>query len=237
MVVELAHQVTPTLDTYYKTGLGTIPYGTALGFIADIADGLSALHMCGVVHGDLKPENVLLFDDPGEKGSLIAKLGDFGFSNIDFLNEPVRGRTEHWDAPERLDGCPESITVEAENLEWPKIACDVYSFGLIVGFIALEGVGPLSQEYLREWTGVINTSKADEISLEDVIRQLKFSDRARFTIEEEVQAYYNRIGCQGRRLEPESCREYIALLHDTLQSVPSNRIASLSAIRQRMMGR
>ncbi|MCJ1357886.1 MAG: hypothetical protein MMC33_007882 [Icmadophila ericetorum] len=79
IVVELAHQETPTLEAYYKMGLETVPYDTAPGFIADIADGLSALHTCGVIHGDLKPENVLLFDDPVEKGSLIVKLCDFGF--------------------------------------------------------------------------------------------------------------------------------------------------------------
>jgi serine/threonine protein kinase len=84
------------------------------GFISDIADGLSALHRCGVIHGDLKPENILLFEEPSGTGNLVAKLNDFGLSNVSVTDDVRRGRSMHWDAPECLDtqGIPRSASLQ-----------------------------------------------------------------------------------------------------------------------------
>jgi len=41
----------------------------------DIANGMRCLHKAGYVHGDLKPENVLIFE---EEGKSIAKISDYG---------------------------------------------------------------------------------------------------------------------------------------------------------------
>jgi serine/threonine protein kinase len=49
--------------------------------LLDVAEGLSALHACSIVHGDLKMENVLVMTTPEDPDfSVIAKLSDFGFS-------------------------------------------------------------------------------------------------------------------------------------------------------------
>lgn len=46
-----------------------------LKLCGDIATGLHAMHLCGVSHGDLKLENVLVFQDADERGSMLsAKL-------------------------------------------------------------------------------------------------------------------------------------------------------------------
>lgn len=42
----------------------------------DVAKGLGTLHAVGIVHGDVKSENVLIF--VGEDGYAIAKVCDFG---------------------------------------------------------------------------------------------------------------------------------------------------------------
>lgn len=42
--------------------------------------GVDYLHTCGVVHGDIKPANVLLKSDPFCPAGFVAKLGDFGLS-------------------------------------------------------------------------------------------------------------------------------------------------------------
>jgi serine/threonine protein kinase len=47
----------------------------------DIALGLKQLHSCSIVHGDVKPENVLIFSH--QERQYIAKLADFGFSTVD----------------------------------------------------------------------------------------------------------------------------------------------------------
>jgi serine/threonine protein kinase len=51
-----------------------------LGILVDVAEGLCYLHESGVVHGDLKPGNVLL--KAASQGRLTAKLADFGLRRV-----------------------------------------------------------------------------------------------------------------------------------------------------------
>jgi serine/threonine protein kinase len=46
----------------------------------DVAAGLMALHACGIVHGDLKLDNVLVFPSWDRPSGTVAKLCDFGHS-------------------------------------------------------------------------------------------------------------------------------------------------------------
>jgi hypothetical protein len=92
----------------------------------DIALGLHSLHSCGIAHGDLKLDNLLVFSHPQRR--IIAKLADFGgscFLAPDGLQNQTshpRHHTELWDSPEMLAG--------DVHIDWPK--ADTYSFGLIV---------------------------------------------------------------------------------------------------------
>ena len=228
MVVELANADTPTLESFYTSRAGSKSYSTDLGFIADIADGLSALHMCGVVHGDLKPQNILLFDNPETEGGLIAKIADFGFSNIEFLKESSRGETELWKAPERIIGCPVTITTAMQELDSPGCASDVYSFGLIAIFVALDGADSLA-------TQEIENENKDEI--EKGIRELKFTDQVEMKTKERLDTYFENLdwpqsdAAEGLRVR------YASLIHSTLQSMPTKRVNSLGGIRLRLTGR
>ena len=57
---------------------GDVPW--ALRVLAQLADGLAAIHDLGIVHRDLKPANVLLKED--EATTLSVKISDFGVSTI-----------------------------------------------------------------------------------------------------------------------------------------------------------
>jgi len=46
--------------------------------VLQAASGLRHVHELGIGHGDVKPENILLFDD--KEGCCVAKLSDFGMS-------------------------------------------------------------------------------------------------------------------------------------------------------------
>ncbi|KAK2951434.1 putative Serine/threonine-protein kinase H1 like protein [Blattamonas nauphoetae] len=48
-------------------------------FISNILEGLAALHEQNIMHRDMKPDNVLLHEDPDTK-DLIAKITDFGLA-------------------------------------------------------------------------------------------------------------------------------------------------------------
>jgi len=45
---------------------------------ADIIRGIGGLHSVGIILGDIKPANVLIFED--FKSNLTAKIADFGSS-------------------------------------------------------------------------------------------------------------------------------------------------------------
>ena len=66
------------------TGFAVDPYETIRGLCMDIGHGLQDLHANNFTHGDLKPQNVLIF----KKGSSwIAKLCDFGCARGRLDNE------------------------------------------------------------------------------------------------------------------------------------------------------
>ena len=95
----------------------------------DIALGIQCLHECGIVHGDMKMENVLIFS--GNDRPFVAKLADFGFSTLGDEWPSFLAGTWPWTAPE----------VELGAVSVPKLT-DVFSYGLLVWSIALNGHNP-----------------------------------------------------------------------------------------------
>ncbi|MFF5155426.1 serine/threonine-protein kinase [Streptomyces sp. NPDC000348] len=113
----------------------------AVAIAADIADGLAAAHAAGVVHRDVKPENVLLdMQGPlGPGGSHRALLTDFGVAKL--IDTPRRTRatkiigTPDYLAPEIVEGLP------------PRASVDIYAlatvlYELLAGFTPFGGGHP-----------------------------------------------------------------------------------------------
>jgi serine/threonine protein kinase len=98
---------------------------TKTKLLSDIASGLTALHALGVVHGDVKPSNILIFkDDLG----MTAKISDFGFSVTgDEELQAARGGTYLWNAPECLINAQGNLHPDRY-----KVTRDYYSFGLLI---------------------------------------------------------------------------------------------------------
>lgn len=59
----------------------------ALEVLRQVAEGITAIHDCGVVHRDLKPANVLIVAD-SESSRVCAKITDFGVSSVGGLDRP-----------------------------------------------------------------------------------------------------------------------------------------------------
>ena len=105
---------------------GTLAAGQVVAVLAPIADALASAHRRGVVHGDVKPANVLFTSD-GEP--LLADFGvarHLGAPAVAHL--PVRGTAAYLD-PALLDGAE------------PAGASDVYALG-VVAYEALTGRPP-----------------------------------------------------------------------------------------------
>ena len=81
-----------------------IALGEVLRIAADVASALDHVHSCGIVHRDVKPENLWLTAD----GDI--KLGDFGLSLAGGERQPGAGQsiegTAAYIAPEQALGAP-----------------------------------------------------------------------------------------------------------------------------------
>jgi serine/threonine protein kinase len=61
---------------------GPLPWRAAVGIVRQIAGALAAAHAAGIVHRDLRPENVFVTRDPEVPGGERVKLLDFGIAKL-----------------------------------------------------------------------------------------------------------------------------------------------------------
>jgi tRNA A-37 threonylcarbamoyl transferase component Bud32 len=119
-----------TLASFLR-GRGPLDTATTVGILRGVLGGLSAIHAAGIVHRDLKSDNV--FITPDGAGTPRAVVMDFGLARPLTSAEASRGSSESavigtlaYMAPEQLEGKP------ATTLS------DIYAVG-VIAFEALTG--------------------------------------------------------------------------------------------------
>jgi serine/threonine-protein kinase len=76
---------------------GRYPTGQMVHIMIGVCDALAAIHRHGLIHGDMKPENIIV--DPAGQPTLV----DFGFScKVGSRAQSIRGTREYM-APEQVD--------------------------------------------------------------------------------------------------------------------------------------
>eukprot|EP00884_Botryococcus_braunii_P016318 jgi/Botrbrau1/336/Bobra.0022s0290.1 len=95
-----------------------------LACLKDVAFGMSYLHSLGVLHGDLKPANVLLKSAGDDFRRYICKLGDFGLSRV--LGDQASHISTHTYGT--ISFMPPELVRDARLSK----ASDVYSFGIMM---------------------------------------------------------------------------------------------------------
>ncbi len=148
LIMELACSDHPTLSVLVDK-ISVTDFHIKGLIISDIIHGLTAIHEEKIIHGDLKPENVLIFlyDSPGLSRPM-AKLSDFGFCEDSAVSDPgssAAGGTEYWNAPECLSQADPSLAIFRR-----KTSRDMYSFGL-VSWYTLRSALPLGPDYGHHW--------------------------------------------------------------------------------------
>ncbi|MBZ4324372.1 protein kinase domain-containing protein [Streptomyces huiliensis] len=127
----------------------------AVAIVADVADALAAAHKAGIVHRDVKPENVLLdMQGPlGPGGAHPALLTDFGIARLVDAPRPARERQQGAGAGGRaavqrsVIGTPDYLAPEIIEGLPPRASVDVYAlatvlYELLAGFTPFGGGHP-----------------------------------------------------------------------------------------------
>jgi len=138
-----------------RLGRGALPPREAISIARQICAGLSAAHSEGVIHGDLKSQNVIVAK--AADGSPHAVITDFGMarereSSQTTMQSGPRGGTPDYMAPELWKG------------EKATLASDVYALGVLLHEV-LGGRKPASGKGLvaqPKWNAVISKCLAPD---------------------------------------------------------------------------
>ncbi|RBR09908.1 hypothetical protein FVER53590_13698 [Fusarium verticillioides] len=137
-----------------------LEYRKVLGLAVDIATGVRALHDVGIIHGDIKPANVLIFKDP--QLTYVAKIADFGSSLLrSDIKSPMKlpFGSGFWQAPECRDHLNGDQLTKA----------DIYSVGLVLWRLLAGDMMHLSLDAVKD----------DGLTRDAFFEQMKRNDELR----------------------------------------------------------
>ncbi len=117
----------------------SVTWEQRLTFAKVLLAGLNSLHEAGVVHCDLKPANIQLFEDESIAAGYRLKLIDMDFS---ILNDKLAP----WDGHQGYVGSPNYFSPEHLRGQSPLIASDVFTSGLILYELLAQGHPYLSDD-------------------------------------------------------------------------------------------
>jgi eukaryotic-like serine/threonine-protein kinase len=120
---------------------GSVPFPRACAWTADIAIALGVAHRKGVIHGDVKPANILI----NQEGRV--KLTDFGMARLasnDTRDTPLLGTPAYW--------CPEQILGKPQDSR-----SDIFSLGVVL-YEMITGTRPFDADSLHGVCSLIMSS-------------------------------------------------------------------------------
>jgi len=126
----IAMEILPGKTLREMTRSGPLPTRKILDYAAQIAQGLARAHEAGVVHRDLKPDNVIVTPDG------VAKILDFGLAKL--VRSPfdrsagAEGPSETMTQPGELLGTYGYMSPEQANGDAVDFRSDQFSFGAVL---------------------------------------------------------------------------------------------------------
>ena len=176
---------------------GPLPVGEAVRLLQEAAWALSYAHGRGIVHRDVKPDNILI-----DRGSGRAMITDFGISRS---QDTTGGLTMVGE----LIGTPQFMSPEQATGEHIDGRSDLYSLG-VVGFYALTGRFPFSASSTQAYLAAHITKPAPPVaslrpdlpaSLSSAVDRLLQKDPARrFQTGEELAEHLDPLRASKREI-------------------------------------
>ena len=121
---------------------GSIPYPSACEYAAHVAVALGVTHRRAVIHGDVKPANILITNENR------VKLTDFGMARLashSGNDSSLKGTPAYW--------CPEQILGRAQDAR-----SDIFSLGVVLHEM-LTGVNPFAGDSLQSTCNLVLSTK------------------------------------------------------------------------------
>ena len=134
-----------------------LPPEEAVRIVTEAAEGLAHAHAAGVIHGDIKPENILL-----EAGTGRAVLADFGLAQ---LARGLKG-----EASPGIAGSPPYMAPEQLAGGVPDVRADIYALGatfyrLLTGEAPFRGSAPEVQRQQAEGAPTLSEAVPPRLGL------------------------------------------------------------------------
>jgi serine/threonine protein kinase len=174
---------------------GALPISQAVQFGIQLAEGLSAAHQAGVIHRDIKPDNLMVVAD----GQLL-KIMDFGIARS--VESEAGTRLTRLDA---IMGTPDYMAPEQVNGVDANAQSDLYACGVVL-YEMLTGKLP----FKAPTPGATLVKQVSEIPV--AVRKLR----------KEIPSAVERVIMQALEKKPENRQKNAAELADALRNTNAN---------------
>ena len=107
---------------------GSLPLARRVEIVAQLLEGLVALHDAHVLHGDIKPANTMMLDG-------AARWIDWQFASIVLAAPHELASTFLWDYERQGGGSDGYLAPECRGAVRRTLAVDIYAFGVMLGTV------------------------------------------------------------------------------------------------------
>lgn len=143
---------TPYISMEYLEGVtlkdlqkrkGALPLGVGLQIAKQMCHGLAAAHAQGVIHRDIKPQNMLIIPETGD-----LKIMDFGIATVSNVKDESRPQDSAITGAGVVLGTPDYLPPELGHGEQADFRSDIYCMGVVLfelfcGRLPFPGESPL----------------------------------------------------------------------------------------------